>query len=210
MGNEQKRKRRQEERLRAAREREEHLRKPIRADRIVNVYPSPEALIQIGPVIMAQWTLPKVLADALRASGMPVPPPVVGALLVDTGATKTCMSEGAAATLGLRPIRTTKTYGAGGLHDLNVYEALLVISIIDSLGNQSQIAIEQPVAGIPEMEKTFSEAGVNRNGQPLSLIGLLGRDFLHLCTLTYRGRTGRIEMVVDLDALEGLAPPTKT
>ena len=118
------------------------------------------------------------------------------------------MSEEAARRLGLQPISIAKTYGAGGLHDLNIYQALLTIGITDEkTGLVSQIMVEQPVGGISELGKTYEQAGVKVNGQELRLVGLLGRDFLHYATMTYRGRTGQIEIVVDLEAMRPAPQP---
>jgi len=65
------------------------------------------------------------LAEALLDHGQQPPPPVVGAILLDTAASGTCISQTAAERLGLKPTRMGVGYGAGGRHENPVYFARL-------------------------------------------------------------------------------------
>jgi predicted aspartyl protease len=155
---------------------------------------TPEQLIVAGPLIAASWSVPAPLATALHGAGRPVPPAVPGMLLIDTGASSTCISESAAARLGLRPIRIAQTLGSGGSHPSNMYEAHLQILIEDpKRGVLSNLDIEFQAVGVPQLEQQLP--GLTFNGQPTELVSLLGRDFLRNTTMTYRG-DGSFEIVL--------------
>ena len=51
-----------------------------------------DILSAFGPLVIAYWHVPTAVEHALRASGRPVPPPAGGALILDTGAARTCIS----------------------------------------------------------------------------------------------------------------------
>ena len=60
---------------------------PARApNRFAQNYTRPKDLELIGPLVWAEWSVPDALAKALVADGKPVPAPVTGRMLVDTGA----------------------------------------------------------------------------------------------------------------------------
>jgi predicted aspartyl protease len=201
LGNAEKRKRREKERQKErARRRAIAEGGPNAPNRIFYPYPTPEALIAIGPVIVAAWAIPQALAQALVAAGQAIPRPVEGLMLVDTGAQSTCISESAAQALGLQPIRLTKTYGAAGLHENKVYEAHLQIGIDDGKGVRSDFHIEMQTICIPQLHEQMRGVKINNVERPL--IGLLGRDFLRHTKLTYNG-TGSVEILVNPDAFGG-------
>lgn len=125
---------------------------------------------------------------------------VTGAMLVDTGATSTCMSRKAADALGLSPLRMQKGYGAGGAHDNPVYFAALEIPIPDGSGAVSVIGWEQEVQGIPDLEKHAQ--GSAYGGNPVEVIGLLGRDILRFATMSYDGPQGSMKLRFDVASLQ--------
>ena len=170
-------------------------------------YATPEALVAAGPLVNASWLVPPAHADALRGAGRSVPPAVDGAMLVDTGASSTCISQQAASDLGLLPVRIGTTYGAGGLHQNPVYEVVLRIAITDGTGASSVISSQMQAMAIPELDKHLQQLGVQGTHGPLKLIGLLGRDFLRHATLIYSGAKGRVEVQIDPSSLPSGAPP---
>ena len=210
MGDAEKRKRREKERQQErARRREREAAGPSVPNRIFYPYPSPEALISVGPVIMAAWALPQTLIRALSAAGRPVARPIEGLMLVDTGAMSTCISEAGAQALGLQPVRIAKTYGAAGLHENKVYEAQLIVRIEDKAkALRTEIRFEMQTIGVPQLDEHMK--GVKIGGRDQTLIGLLGRDFLRFTKLVYDG-DGSIEMIVKSNAFGGpqnaAAPP---
>jgi hypothetical protein len=202
LGNAEKRKRREKERQKErARKRAEKSAGPSAPNRIFYPYPTPEALIAVGPLILAAWALPQTLIQALSAAGRPIPRPVEGVMLVDTGAMQTCISEVAAQALGLQPVRIAKTYGAAGLHENKVYETQLLIGIGDDKGLlRSDIRFQMQTIGIPQLDEPMK--GLKIADREQTLIGLLGRDFLRFTTLTYKG-DGSIEIVMQDQAFGG-------
>ena len=57
---------------------------------------------------------------ARRLAGQ-FPQPVVGVVLIDTGASNTCISQRVAERLNLKPLRIADGLGAGGTHRNPVY-----------------------------------------------------------------------------------------
>src|SRR6266436_3170880 len=64
-----------------------------------------------GPHLFCTWGVPEAAAAAMRIAGRPVPADVAGALLLDTGAARTCIALQTATELGLQPTRIQQGYG---------------------------------------------------------------------------------------------------
>lgn len=141
------------------------------------------------------------LAEALLDHGQQPPPPVVGAILLDTAASGTCISQTAAERLGLKPTRMGVGYGAGGRHENPVYFARLEINISGSRGASSRISLEREVQGLPDLEKPFEMTGLTREGKPTELIGLMGRDLLRFARFRYDGVDGKLDLRFDAGRL---------
>jgi hypothetical protein len=170
---------------------------------VVASYANPNSLVAAGPLIKAAWSVPPALADALRASGRPVPNAVPGLLLIDTGATKTCMALQVARELKLNAVGFSKALGAGGLVEHEDFMAHLAVTISDSFGNMTLVEADQRVAGIPELDKSLNPARIHHSdpSHPMRVIGLLGRDFLQHTTLIYHGSRGVVELVLDVRSM---------
>jgi hypothetical protein len=169
-----------------------------------------KVLHELGPIVRAQWNVPAALARALAAAGRPVPKPVEGFMLIDTGATTTCIALDAAEELGLHQVAVSVTYGAGGQHQNKVFHAELRLGIRD--GNQDiWVVSEQQTSGIPQLDQHFKAKDVRIGGQPARLIGLLGRDFLRHTRLVYDGQKG-FELFLlthTMNRIDGLPPPVE-
>ena len=63
--------------------------------------PSEIALIQRGPIIQVTIGVEQTIAQQLLLQGIPLPQPVPGLALIDTGATSTCIDEAVAKQLNL-------------------------------------------------------------------------------------------------------------
>ncbi|GAC1466551.1 MAG: hypothetical protein NVS2B14_17770 [Chamaesiphon sp.] len=136
--------------------------------------PDPQLLVQIGPVLAVEVSVPSALAQFLASQGVYIPPPVTGLALIDTGATKSCVDDTSISRLGISPVGVATTGTAGGLVQQNVYPVRLRFPGLE--GN---------------VEFEFSTAiGVNLQGQTQNLIALLGRDVLSVCMLVYNGPGG--------------------
>lgn len=117
-------------------------------------YTSPQILVAAGPLLRGVWSVPFVLAEQLVAAGRSVPPPVVGDLLLDTGASRTCISQTVADELGFKPLRLQAGYGAGGQHKLPVYRAQLSINIVGH-GKRTTLNWETEAQGIPHLQESL-------------------------------------------------------
>jgi hypothetical protein len=118
-------------------------------------YPHPGALIATGPLLKARWMVPEVLAEARRKAGQPVPDPIAGFMLIDTGASNTAIGLRVAQALGLTPVRLGRTYGAGGLHQNAIYAACLETGFMDGNGEVSHFRSEIEVSAIPDLDKAL-------------------------------------------------------
>ena len=154
-----------------------------------------------GPIVRAQWGVPTVQGNLLKALGKSVPNPVAGHMLIDTGAAKTCIAEDVAIELGLKPIGKARTFGAHGQGEANKYVAHFSFSIKNKSSNLL-IEREMITAAIPQLNEAYSVFSV-RDGEddPVRLIGLLGRDFLQHTKLVYDGIRGSYSIAMSLESM---------
>lgn len=165
----------------------------------------PTVLSELGPLIPAYWRVSLEHENLLAASGQTVPGPISGHILLDTGAHSTCISRAVATGLGLKAVQKMRGFGAGGEHVNDVVFARLGILIQDDRRNLlTNISWNVRAQAIPEMEKHLNGSLIN--GQPISLIGLLGRDILTYASFIYNGKTGTLEMTFDPAWIRSLQP----
>jgi predicted aspartyl protease len=138
----------------------------------------PQFVLQhVGPRVQVAIMVPDQIAVALTKQGKPVPPPVAGWGLIDTGAGSSCIDEAAAHTLGLPVINVASLCSASHTgHPANVYPAKVQIANLPMGINASQ-AIGAPLAA-------------------QGLIALLGRDVLAHCILIYNGAVGEFTLCI--------------
>jgi len=212
LGSQAKRKAREKaKKQRIARER--HLAKKKRGvpPGSITKYSTPESLAVCGPILKATWSVPPALAQALAEGGESAPNPVVGYMLVDTGASATCIALDAAQELRLSPLRYAKSYGAGGLHELPVFGVLLTITFSDPMGGQHGVNGEVEAKGIPELGEYFRRLPMESKGSfPMRMIGLIGRDLLRHATFVYKGSIGQFDFKLDMGSfaqvIQGFEP----
>lgn len=161
-----------------------------------------ENLATGGPIIFGSWGVPQALADALTAEGHDVPDPVTGAMLVDTGATSTCIAEHAAKTLRLNPIGVATGYGAAGKYENTIYFSELRIGV-QAGRRQTTYFWQQQAQGIPDLEQHGRQIGLRLQNQPVDYVGLLGRDILRHVRFNYDGVGGVIRFEFDIESLGG-------
>lgn len=175
-------------------------KQPKPPSRYTNEYTDPGLLAASGPLIPGRWSLPKVLEDHLLAAGRPIAAPVSGMLMLDTGASRTCLSRQAAQELGLTPVRLQRSYGAGGVHESAVFRVRLTLRLVDPSG-ATEIYWEMEAQEIPDLEASVDHLKLTHGGAPVRLVGLLGRDVLRHTKLLYDGIVGRLEIKFDLDSI---------
>lgn len=161
----------------------------------------PGILAAHGPLILAYWSVPQVVEDFLHKGGSPVPGPVNGALLLDTGATGTCISIKAANQLELKATRLVDGLGAGGATKNPIYNAKLTIRMVGPDGTARLLVFDQEVQGIPELDKHLQIKPVFYAGAKIELIGLLGRDILMFTRFIYDGLAGGLRLDFDISAM---------
>ena len=128
-----------------------------------------------------------------------MPEPVAGHMLIDTGASSTCISQQAAEALALKPSGVGQSHGAHGLRPVLQYVARLYISF-EHEGGTFQTVREGQVMAVPDLEKAMPPT-LLAGGTPVKLVGLLGRDFLRYVTFHYHGDEGRFMIRVHADSL---------
>jgi hypothetical protein len=175
----------------------------------ITKYGDPSHLAICGPVLKASWSVPPALAKVLTDSSRPIPKPIPGYMLIDTGAASTCIALDAAQELGLVPLRYEKSYGAGGLHELPVFGVQLTISIVDHVGRQTTVGGDLQAKGIPELGDYFRNIPIQfLDSFPKRMVGLIGRDLLRHATFVYKGSVGQFDFKLDLGSLAQGVPGT--
>jgi predicted aspartyl protease len=125
--------------------------------------------------VQATVTVAQSIAQQLLHQGIPVPQPIAGSALIDTGASATCVDDAVAQSLGLPVIDVVQVASASHAATLqNVYPVL-----IELIGTGITINADRVI------------------GAPLAaqdLLLLIGRDVLEHCTLHYNGIAGEITL----------------
>lgn len=133
---------------------------------------TPVGLQTNGPVLPVQVLLPRVLEQLFQQQKKPVPQPVSGFALIDTGASKSCVDAGVIKTLGVNPIGQIQGLTAAGPTQHPVYPARFRFP-------QQKFEIDfSSVLGV-----NLSRYTVMRQ----RIIVLLGRDVLAKCLFVYNG-----------------------
>jgi hypothetical protein len=123
-------------------------------------------------------SLPK--AAALNGAGQPVPQPIKARLLVDTGASTTSIQAGMLNPLGISPTGSIAIHtasSAGTPMKCDQYDVSIVFP------NGIPIDCRIPTVAISECQQL---AG--------TIHGLLGRDILDRCVMSYNPHTGNVTL----------------
>ncbi len=132
-----------------------------------------------GPIVLAQIGVSRPRAQALQIAKQAVPSPVQIQMLVDTGASSTCVEAGVLASLGLPPA------GQILMHSASTGGTPVAANQFDI-----SLAIVHPTLSFQIWAMPVIEC------QPLSgtIQGLLGRDVLSHCMLVYQGQTNAFSL----------------
>ncbi len=136
---------------------------------------NPAVLVQAGPLLQVEVSIPSALAQFLTAQNQSIPAPVTGWALIDTGATRSCVDSKAITNLGVNPIGVTTTGTAGGRVQQHLYPARFRFP-----GEALELEFSSVI-------------GVDLSGQSIAgrdIIVLLCRDVLSRCVLIYNGPGG--------------------
>jgi len=141
--------------------------------------PLPTGLNQVGPVIPIEIAIPTALSRFLAAQNQPIPSPIAGIALIDTGATRSCADRKVMSQLGVNPIGRVRLGTARGRSSHLLYPAKFRFP-------QIQFEVEYS-----------SVVGVDLRGQGVGgtqIIALIGRDLLARCIFVYHGTTGSFSL----------------
>jgi predicted aspartyl protease len=128
-----------------------------------------------GPIVQATISLSPTFTAALTDRGQPLPAPMTGAVLIDTGASNTCVDLEAAKAMGLPVIDMAKMTSA--THDQ-----------VDCPVYPVQIQI----VGLPLAFQARRAFGAALKAQ--GFIALIGRDALASAIFIYNGISGEITL----------------
>lgn len=150
-----------------------------------------------GPVLPVRVRLPDVVAKLRNAD-----PSVTGIAMVDTGATRSCISKKAAEALALKPVGTITIGGVGGAkeHSLVRVTFEFVQQLQPTIG-LAEPPVMQPVIRIADAEVV--EVDIDNQG----IMMLIGRDVLAASALTYDGPTGEWTLEIPRTRPPGKALP---
>ena len=141
--------------------------------------PVPPALaLQLrGPIVQVSVGVEQNIAHQLLQQGLTPPAPITGVALIDTGASVTCIDDGAAQILKLPAI-----------------DVVTVASASHAASPQNVYPIQVDVAGLPITISAPRAIGASLAAQGVLL--LIGRDVLQQCTLFYNGPAGLFSLSV--------------
>lgn len=127
--------------------------------------------MQRGPVVPVELRVPAKLEELLTKQGNPVPDPLRGPGLIDTGASISMVDEGAIAKLEIAPVGTTNLGTAGGQAQCALYPVRLSI-----VAAPNQVVLAAEFASITSGPLHLQ-----------NLLCLIGRDILRHAVFFYDG-----------------------
>jgi hypothetical protein len=139
-----------------------------------------------GPLIPCEW----------RHPDRPSTPGVRGVLIVDTAANRTSIALDAAQELALMAVGTMPLIGAGGATEAPTYEALLAIQFARADGQPETVGRRLVCGAMPQFARAL-DGNYAPGDSVVRVVGVLGREFLRFCRLTFDGVHGSFELVVD-------------
>jgi len=148
-----------------------------------SIQPSPQGLASIGPLIQIQIEVPSVLAASLQAANLPIPNPVDGVALIDTGATITSIHADILIGLGINPVGVANVGTAGGPRQQSTYPAKFSFP-------------GTPLPGFELAQVIGCDLTGQMVGNQRPLIGLIGRDVLANAVLVYNGSAGMFSLSI--------------
>lgn len=132
----------------------------------------PEGLTSRGAIFPVQISLPKVLMDHLTNQELPIPSPVSGTALIDTGSSVSVVDLSVLSSLQINPISIVTVLTPAGPTRRNLFPARFIF----------------PGLGID------LSAVIGFDLRPHQIIALIGRDILSKFLMIYHGNAGRVTL----------------
>jgi predicted aspartyl protease len=155
----------------------------------ISINLTPERLLYAGPLITGAWRHPR---DEEEAGS------IGGEILVDTGAFGAMIDVEVAGRLELPILGTKEIHGIHGYATVSCYQAKLVLTAKDPMGEDCEFIKIIECTGVPSLTEKNREHGVN-------VIGIIGRQFLQDVHLEIDGATGKLKLLItdSIDNLHG-------
>ncbi len=119
-----------------------------------------QQLVNLGPVIKAEWRVDPQTEIQLKQAGLPTPTPIHGYMLIDTGAGEIAIDGDVARELRLKPTRRQNVHGVGGQSAHDVFSALLLLYVGDIRGTNGAIAIAREFLSFPDVRRAHDAYGL--------------------------------------------------
>lgn len=164
-------------------------------------------LLRVGPVVKALWRVTEETANQLRSSNAPIPTPVEGYMIVNTGFEGVGIDGEVARELGLTAASKAKVHGVDGESSQDTCMALLLVPVDNINGDNIAIGTNIEAVTLPKLRASYDSYGLSSpEGEPVRIIGMLGRQFLQFTTFTYNGLDGSWEMQIDESIMRAYDP----
>ena len=139
--------------------------------------PAPSVFRDRGPIVPVELMVSDAHQEVLKQQQKPIPAPMKGFALIDTGALSTCLDISTAEIIGLPVCGTTEITSASHTVEVPIFVGKLVLPDFININVQRG-------------------AGVNLKGfgTDLDLIALIGRDILEGAILVYNGPAGSFSL----------------
>ena len=138
--------------------------------------PAPQHLQLVGPRVPVEIKVPDAVVQELTKRQLPIPQPVSGYALIDTGASVLCVDHGVLTTsLKLSPFSSAKVGTPAGEVEQGIFP----------------VALSFPGTGIGELSLARClGADLDSQRKATNIIALIGRDVLINCVFIYNGKGG--------------------
>jgi len=130
----------------------------------------PGLLLTNGPALTIEISVSDSHAAVLNQGSIPIPQPIPGSALIDTGARFTAIDIDALNQLGIPPISTIQVVTPSGKDTQGVY----------------MCQIDFPGTTIPSLQHSVTGSKIS----PFGHVALIGRDILNSALLVYDGKHG--------------------
>lgn len=134
------------------------------------IYAPPDGLQFYGPIVRVKIGIHPHLAKLFKEKSRPIPSPIEGDAIIDSGATVTCVDHRIIDSLGIKPTGKTMSVGIGGTE-----EALIVACSLQIREHN----FWSPHVRCHDLKKVAK-----------GLVALIGRDLLRGMVFHYDGRAG--------------------